>query len=249
MATKRDSEVAELRDRVLYTMLLPATRMARLLDRPLKSLREWMQMSYFHEWKRQGLKLHEIAERMDISQRKVAMLSKQLKENFSIHEQEASVPRRIEFMLWAGPLSSARIKQTLSGVDSKNVDRALRRLLKDGRIEEKQLERMVVYGVVSSESRLVTPQWKSRLDALEELLSTVIQTVHLRFFEEENRAFARTLSFRMRREDYERLVEMYQDDIWTIIKELDSRAKDTTDDENLEEFSLTVCWSPHDRTE
>ena len=162
-----------LGDRVVYGLLRPAARVALAFGIPLKQLRERLQMAYFHEARDRGLKLREIADILDVSPRSAALLSKQLKENFLDVEAEVALPRRIEFLLWAEPLSAARIKQVLVEVDGDEVDAALDKLRDEGRIVAEPGPRGR-WRVARAAFRLVDEKgWLSRLDGLDTLLATI----------------------------------------------------------------------------
>ncbi|MEO1271243.1 MAG: hypothetical protein AAFX99_24390 [Myxococcota bacterium] len=103
----------ETRTRVIYSVLVPAVRLAFVFRVPLKELGDLLQMAYYHETKRRGLKMRETSEQLGVSMRKVAQLSKRLKRNFLKPESDYGLPRQIEFMLWAEPLSELRIGQAL----------------------------------------------------------------------------------------------------------------------------------------
>src|SRR5690606_23380815 len=108
--------------RVIYSLLRPAARLARRFDVGLLEMKEWIELVYYHELKEEGLTLEQAASVAQVSRRKVAQLSKRLKLNFFTPEQKAALPRRIEFMLWAGPMTEGRIRQALSEVDAAEVD-------------------------------------------------------------------------------------------------------------------------------
>lgn len=238
----KKKEQMEYQDRILYSMLLPATRLARILNIPLKQLGDWLQVAYFHELKKLDFKLHEIADHLAVSPRKAAMLSRRLKENFIDPERHAALPRRIEFMLWAGPLSRARIKQILPAADAEDVDSAVDQLLAESRILERKQARNVVYEVSQDNSRLVSGDWRARLDALDNLLGTVVKVVYERFFRSNSDAFARTITFRIHPDDTDTLAEIY-DDVWTRINQLEERAKTVEDAMTV---AISICWTPYD---
>ena len=213
----------ELRRRVLYTLMLPAVRLGFLFRTPLKDLGRLLQMGSFHEMRRRGLKTHEVAELLDVSARKVALLSRQLKDNFFEADRAHGLPRRIEFMLWAQPLSAARIKQVLTEEAPEEIDAALAQLEAQGRVSRAG-GRTEAHVVVKSQYRLVDPHWMARLDGLENLAATVSNAVYARFFRDEPAAFARTISLRVRPQDLERLQSLYEQKLWPELVALDEAA-------------------------
>lgn len=226
--------------RVVYALLMPPTRLAELLRVPLKDLGDWTQMAYFHETKRRGLKMREAAELLDVSMRKVALLSKRLKQGFVDADEEHGLPRKVEFMLWAGPLSEARIAQALN-LPAEEVQAALASLVEQGRVELVP-GRTPTYQVVASEFRLVRSQWTARLDGLNNLLGSVVGAVYGRFFVGDPRAFARTVSLRVRKEDLPKLEILYQNVLWPALVELDKASKGAAE---TEEIDLTILWAPY----
>ena len=226
--------------RVVYALLMPPTRLAQLLRVPLKDLGEWTQMAYFHETRRRGLKMREAAQLLDVSMRKVALLSKQLKLGFTEPDDTVGLPRRVEFMLWAGALSEARIAQALA-LSVEEVAGALATLQEQGRVELVP-GRTPTWRAVASEFRLVRSEWTTRLDGLNNLLGSVVSAIHGRFFTKDPRAFARTVSLRVRGQDMHKLEALYQEVLWPALVELDRASKDGAD---VEEIDLTILWAPY----
>ena len=242
----REEEIsrAELQDRVLYALLGPSSRLARLFGTQLGTLRDLAEMAYYHETKRQGMKMKEVAELMDVSISKVALLSRALKENFLREEAQAELPRRIEFMLWAQPLSLAKIKQVLTDVSAQDVNRAIRELLDEGRIIKEKQDANVLYRLAISTDRRVWDSWLARVDGLNNVLRNVTDAIYARFFTSEQAAFARTLTFRVRPEDLERLQEFYEKQLFKLVQELDAATEDEPG--TAVPISLSVFWAPYD---
>lgn len=242
----REKEISreELQDRVLYALLGPSSRLARLFGTPLNALRDLAEMAYYHETKRQGMKMKEVAELMDVSISKVALLSRALKENFLREEAEAELPRRIEFMLWAQPLSLAKIKQVLTDASAQEVNRAIRELLDEGRIVKEKHDTNVLYRLAISTDRRVWDSWLARVDGLNNVLRNVTDAIYARFFTSEQAAFARTLTFRVRPEDLDQLKEFYETQLFTLVTELDAATEG--DPEGAVPISLSVFWAPYD---
>lgn len=235
----------DVRRRVLYSLLLPLARLGFLFGVPLKTLGELLQMAAFHETRRRGLKTDQIAERLDLSPRKVALLSKLLKTNFLRAEQGHTLPRRIEFMLWAEPLSAARIKQVLTDHDAAEIDAALAQLEAQGRVR-RVAGRTERFEVVGSRYRLVSPDWLARLDGLDNLMANVGSVVYARFFRGEPYAFARTVSLRVREADLDALRTLYEQTIWPTLVALDEAARD---DQTARSMDLSILWAPYEYTQ
>ena len=177
----RGAEQRTLGERVMYALLRPAARVALAFGVSKRQLRDRLQMAHFHEARDRGLKLREICDILDVSPRAAALLSKQLKENFLDVEAEVALPRRIEFLLWAEPLSTARIRQVLGDVDNSAIDDALTRLEAEGRVTREDAKGR--WKVVRGDFRLVdTKGWLSKLDGLDTLLATVADAAGSRVF-------------------------------------------------------------------
>jgi len=233
----------ELGERVIYALLRPAARLALAFGVSIKDVGDWLQMAYFHEARARGLKLRHIADILDVSPRKAALLSKQLKHNFLDVEVEVALPRRVEFLLWAGPLSAARITQALQG-DSAAIERALKKLVADGRVKVEP-GATPRYAVVRGEFRLVDEAgWLSRIDGLDTLLGSVANTTFSRFFggaAQKAASFARTAGLRVRKADLPTLQKLYQETLWPALVALDEAAKG---DDEATSIEVSLVWAP-----
>lgn len=239
----REISSTELMQRVVYAMLTPAVHFARVFGVSLKTITQWLQMAYFHQLRQQGLTLQEICERLEISMRSAARLSSQLKTNFLEPEAAHRLPRRIEFMLWAEPLSEARLRQLLPEASEAELREALELLLREGRVVERA-GRTVMYRTAQSSDRLVRASWLSRIGGLNSLLSTVVNAVYMRFFgATEQPAFARNLSLRVCPEDLPKLADLYEQGVWERMKALDQAALDRNDAIPL---TMAICWAPYE---
>jgi len=232
------SEVEKVR-RLTYALMGPAARLASHFGLALTDVRQLMDMAYFHEARRRGLKLQEIADAMGISISKAALLSKALKENFVESESQAELPRRIEFMLWAEPLSLARMKQVLP-FSAKEVNAAVKELEGAERIEK---DSHGLYRLRVSTDRRVWDTWIARLDGVNNAMKNVGNAVFARFFRPTMPAFARTLGFRVLPEDLAELHALYAQ-IFELVQRLDERAGDQP--EAAVELRLSIFWVNED---
>lgn len=232
--------VRELEQHVLYAMLRPAVRLATRFSVPLRELGQWAELGYFHELRRQQFKMREISQVLEISMRKAALLSRQLKDSFFEPEQHG-LARRIEFMIWAEPMSVARLQQHMPEVDVEEIQEVLAQLIEEGRLVEVP-GRVVTYEVARGESRLVRGNLMARLDALNKLLDTVSAAIEGRFFDDEPAALARNLELRVRRADVPRLRELYEEVIFAELSKLDAMAREDVEESVAIDF--TVCWAP-----
>lgn len=227
---------------MVYALLQPAARLAVKLGLPTRELAEWLEIATFHETRQAGFKMRESTELLGLSMRKLARLSKLLKHNFMRTEEEHALPRRIEFMLWAQPVSAARLAQAMPDVEPKRIDEALAQLEREGRVLRRG-SRTTTYQASKPQRRLVRDDWIARVDALGDLLSTSVNAVYGRFFSGEPNAFARTLTLRVRREDLPELRRMYEEAIWKTLVEIDARAEDHPD---AQAVTVSVVWAPYE---
>ena len=232
----------ELRSRVIYSLCGGAVILARRFAVPLKELTSWLQLAYFQELRRHGLTLKEAGVAMGVGMRKAAELSQRMKSNFFGPEREHELPRRVEFMLWAEPLSRARILQLLRAEPADEVDAAIERLLAENRIEVVR-GRSDVYTVTSGRARLVKPTWMSQIDGINNLIKNVAGAAHERVFRHSSRALLRTLSFRLAPEDVSELQKLYETVIFPALAALEEKA---TGREDALTMDFSILWCPED---
>lgn len=232
----------ELSRRVLHAALGAGGRLAAAAGLPLKEVRRWAELATFQALRDDGLPLREIAERLGVSMRKAAELSQQLRANFLRPEREAALPRRIEFLIWAGPISTARVCQFLSHEDPVAVEDALEQLEVEGRIRE-IAGRTPTWELTSPHSRLVRDDWLARIDGLNNIVATLANVIRARFFRADDRAMARHVAFRLRAQDREALQRLYEEQIWPTLAALDEAARSDTSSDS-DEVELALLWSP-----
>lgn len=237
------SEV-ELRMRVVYSLLAPAAKLARRTSIPLKELTSLLEMACFHQLRKVSMTLREAADKLGVSRRKVADLSKQLKQNFFRPEHAHGLPRRIEYMLWAGPMTEGRIRQSISEYDDAAVEEALETLVEQDRVVVDEDGYATEYAVPDSEFRLYSNNWMARIDGLNNLMTNLYDAVVGRFFESDDRSFARTLNFRMREQDLDELRELYEEEIFETLAELEERVEETDENQEVIDMSLSTLWAP-----
>lgn len=240
-ATEPPTE-AELRARVTHAAVLAASRLAAAGGLTLKQLTALVEMSAFELLRRRGLDLKAIAARLGVSVRKVDRLSKQLKLNFADFEDEHTLPRRIEYALWAGARTEGRVVQAVADVDRGLVKRTLDRLVEVGRLE-REGGRTPRYRVARQAYRLVRDAWLARLDGLDNLFRAVSGVVEARFFRPETPAFVRTLNLHVRPDDIAALQRLYEEVIWPALVEMDASAEG---DPEAVALDFSVLWAPHD---
>lgn len=235
----------ELRQRVVYALLRPATELAKGFRFSRRDILELVELSYFHRLREEDHILSDIADVLDISQRKTAQLSKQLKKNFMQSEVDYDLTWQIEFMLWAGPMTEGRLIQALADVSKQEARSVLDEMVEEERIYREN-KTPPVYKVSRSEVRLYRNNWIARIHGLTNLGKNLVNTVWNRFFGEGEDSFARTVSFQVREEDVDRLEELYQQKIWETLKELDESARE---DDSARTFDLSIIWAPSEEDE
>ncbi|MBN1947200.1 MAG: hypothetical protein JW797_16130 [Bradymonadales bacterium] len=226
--------------RVLYSALLPAVRFAAAASIPLKELKRLIELAYYQEARRRRFKLKEITRLLSVSMAKAGLLSRQLKEHFARPESERGLPRRILALLWAGPLSEVRIAQVLDDVESSELSEALRVLQAEQRIEAEQGRTVVRYRLAAPQHRLVHDHWMARIDGLNNLMRSISQAVEARFLGSDERAFARTLSFRVKSEQVPKLEQLYREQIFPLVTQLDAEVGE--EDGSLP-LTLSITWA------
>lgn len=223
--------------RVVYEGLRVAGRMALALGLPARDLPRWLHLAVFHELRQRGRRQREIADDLGYSMRKVALLARALKDNFLDAHASHTLPRRIEYMLWAEPLSEARLCRALPDEPAHDVGEALRLLIAEGRVAEVP-GRVPHYKATRPSSRLARDEWLARMDGLGHLLGTVMDAVYGRFFAAEpGPSFARTVSLRVRPQDLVELTRLYETQLWPALCALDEAAQG-----DPEAVDLNVAW-------
>lgn len=235
-----DHDKKELRNRVIYALFSPAAKISQSFKIPLANLKELMEVAYFHETKKSGLKMKEVADVMDVSMSKVALLSRALKKNFS--DENVDLPRRIEFMLWSGALTSAKIKQVIPDATADEINEALLTLVDEKKIVKERQDQVFHYALNTDVDRRVWDSWLAKVDGLNNVLHTVADAVFARFFKNDPNAFARTLSFRVMPDDVKLLREFYETELFKLIVDLDAK---TEGEESALPLSLSLFWAPY----
>lgn len=232
----------ELRQRVVYSMLLPAVRLARVFGMSLKELRGWLDAAYFQELRAQGLTQREIAAVLQVSERTAVKLSKDLREAFLRPEVAHSLPLRIEFMLGAEAMGEARLQQVMPEVDPAAIRAALEELVGQGRVKEVR-GRTVKFAPSSPVRRLLRDSWMDRIGALNSFGDNLSNAVYGRFFQSEKRAFARTLTFRGDKALFDELASFYAD---VVLPGLRALHVTNDDGDAVEAAQVSLCWAPYE---
>ena len=173
----------ELEYRVIYLFLAPVARLGTRNRVPLRDLRDLLEMACFQQLRQASYTLDESAEILDVSRRKAAQLSKQLKHNFFDFHSGDSITRRIEYLLWAGELTEGRLKQELSSHSESAIDSALSKLVAAGRIEAQEEQSTTRYSLPSRGPRLFAGDLMDVLEELENTIMSIVELAAERFLE------------------------------------------------------------------
>jgi hypothetical protein len=228
--------------RVLYSLLKPAVALADRFGVSMKDLEGLLGRAYYQRKRERGLTLPDMARELQVSTRTADRLAKSLRDNFFSPEEQHELPRRVEFLLWSGPRSLARLQQLLPEVSVAQLEAALESLIAEERAAFEP-GRTPMYRATRRANRLLDNTMAARVDGLNHLLQTLQETVRRRFFLQDQRAGARTIGLRVRREEITEIERLYEEVLWAKLVELDSRAREANEDEVVE-IGLALCWSP-----
>lgn len=247
-----DEELARqdaiLERRVIFSMIVPAIRISALRTIPLKEMTNLLRLAYFRQLRNRGQTLREISEVLNISVRTAKRLSQQLKENFFAPEVEHELPRRIEFMLWATPMTRARINQVIEDATADEIARAFDQLVEQERVHEVS-DRPGYYAARRpGGTRISGDSMIARVGGLNVFLNNVTNAIHGRFFSDDPASFVRTVTFRVRERDLHELRELYEQVLWKKLGELEERVPEDASDDALE-LQFSICWAPYELDE
>lgn len=157
----------ERAQRTLHMMFRAGARVAMATGVNLRRLKGAVEDAYVQEALESGWPLKKIGEVLDVSASKTALLSRQLKQGVvsKDHTDELELDRRLEYMLWARPMTLARMNQVLPRERYSDLAKAVRRLVADERVSASDDE-----GQVTTYSLRVDPErrpWERYLSRLE----------------------------------------------------------------------------------
>lgn len=242
--TQDDISQDELVLRVVHALLRPAVQIGGVFGVSLKELTRLLESAYFQDQRARTATLKETASRLGISERSAERLSKQARETFLLPELKHHLPRRIEFMLAASPMSAARIAQVLRDVDEADIQTALQQLVDAGRIRLDG-DRTAVYEPVDGVRSMERDSWVGRVGGLASFAENLANAAWGRFFAQEPAAFARTLTFRLTPERVQQLTDWYTRQVLPHIvtwsEEADAAGADATT-----AMQMSLCWAPYE---
>lgn len=240
-----DIDQRELERRLVHAMARLVSRFAGAFAMPLAQVVDLVQAAQLQTLRERGMTLAEIGRHMGVSERHAKRLLKQLRESFLDTERAYDLPVRIEFMVWAQPMSRAKIRQVLKD-DQAAVDDAIDRLLASGRVVEDQGRTPLLRPSTSVQS-LVRDTWLARIGALNSFVASLGDAVWGRFIEPSPAAFARTLNFLVRPEDLPEVQRFFTDQLVPHMTALDAAAQEAgRQGEATESLRLSICWAPYE---
>ena len=228
---------------VLGSLGLPA-RLALRAGLSLKELKHLTELAVFGRLRNRGAKLKEIASTLGVSAPKASLLSRDFKDHFAAPEIEFGIKRRVLRLLWAQALTKQRLVNALSDIaQAHEIETALESLLTEGRVVQKA-GRTTRYAVGPSSHRMVEDEWIARLDALDNAMEAQAETVEARFFDNDERAFARTIQLEVLPQDLPLLERHYKESFFALLSTLNERAEDHQDSITVH---ISLAWAPERR--
>ncbi len=231
---------AELKTQALFSSMSVATGLAALTGTSLKEMKRLIELAYYKELRRRSMKMREVRKLMNVSMSTVGLLSQKLKAHFAAPEEQRGLPRRVLALLWSGPLSANRIARALADTSEGEVQQVLSDLLEAGDVEEQRGPKVVRYAPTSASYRRVASGWMARVDGLNNLMRSVGTVIQSRFLDGDERAFARTLRFRIKPEELPRVREAYEK-LYLDLAKLD---EDAGDDPAALAVTLSYLFGP-----
>ena len=241
MQQPEDLPRQELQQRVLYALLVPAVRLAHVFGVSLKDLRGLVDTAYFQELRSAGLTHQQISKALGVSKRTAVSLSRQAREQFVGPAVHHNLPRRIEFMLGAEPMGEGRIHQLLPGVEPEDIRQALEELRAQGRVREIK-GRTLKFAPAASVRSLPRDTWIARIGGLNSFTENLTNAVFGRFFRDEPRTFARTLTFHGGPQVFKEMTRIYQEAFLPGLQGL--HYEEHAEDAQAAQVSL--CWAPYE---
>lgn len=254
--TNQDMDQEELEQRLVYTLFTPAVSLAMRFKLPLSWMKRSMETAYFQQARSAGLSLREVCELMDISISKSALLSKQLKEGFladqSAEDSSTMMPEldlsaRIEYLLWAGPLTLPRLNQILPNERFIDIEDALKALIAIGRVQKKKQGLYPRYELILDERQGQWMRTLARLSWLKRALRPLAQATHTRFLSEQDDehapASASAHQVKIRPEDIKQLRSFFDEELNHMLEELQRQAQD---DPRAVTINLSTFWTAQD---
>jgi hypothetical protein len=244
--------------RIMFASFYPAIKMGIDLHYPLDTIKDMMTLALWREAKKKHNTINLISLIFGKSTRTLKSLSARYNKGHFFEETESNLCRQIENLLLSGPMTEEELSNRLPQYNEfDSTALAISMLLRSKRIKEiKGHDGVVKYMVITTHHNLYsTENWEARIDALNEHLEAIAQTVHCRFLKEKDdpRATARTFTFNASEEDIEAFQNELLDFIRTKYRELEQKATELEQSDpkqaeamkaHIKTFSLYVGMAP-----
>jgi hypothetical protein len=220
--------------RILFASFYPAVKLAVDFNYPLDTVKDMMTLALWREAKRKHSTINLISLIFGKSTRTVKALSARFNKGGFFNDTETNLMRRVEDLLRQRPMNMEELADRLPHCNEFDSTRlTVKALLRERRIEEipREAGGRVRYRVIARHHDLYSNvQWEARLDALQEHLEAVTETVRRRFLSDTpETAAARTFSFRARPADMEAFRVSLFEFIREQYTELEALASDADD--------------------
>ena len=231
--------------RILYSLLMPAARLAFRFHIPLDRVTEMVTLAYLSEMREAGLTLKESSSVLGKSLRTVTNIARRLREDFFAPEEVFGLRRKVELHLTAGPATLAELMEAVAPTPREALDDALAGLVDEGRAREIREGGRTRYEVTAPYVNLIRGTLERRIDGLNHLLGAVAEAVDGRFFDNDDSAFARVLTFSAIPEKLSELRQSIYDRLRLATSDLEEEALDAGRAEERFSIVLTVARSDH----
>jgi hypothetical protein len=239
--------------RIMFASFYPAIKMGIDLHYPLDTIKDMMTLALWREAKKKHNTINLISLIFGKSTRTLKSLSARYNRGHFFEETESNLCRQIENLLLAGPMTEDELSLRLPQYNEfDSTALAIAMLLKSKRIKEIRMpDGQLKYTVIESHHNLYSSEnWETRIDALNEHLEAITQTVHCRFLKEKDDplASARTFTFNAKEEDIHAFQNELLEFIRTRYRELEQKATEAEHTQKsssfVKTFSLYVGMAP-----
>lgn len=206
---------------VVFSLLEPALKLAEHTGVQAADLQQWIRVGYFLMLREGGATIADAARKLGVSEPTANRIARQLRSDFLTPWVEHELPKQIVFTIWRKPRTRAKLAQLFPAVTTEELDEALGELVREERVGFSDGR----YRTTAKEDRLVQSGESARLGALQSLLDSLATVVRARFVERSDKAFARTVSFRLPPGGEARLQAFYEETLWPFLSELEDEAE------------------------
>ena len=233
------AQVHEAQLRLLYSLLKPVVRAAARFHIPMRTIAELARLAYFEHLQREGLSQIEIARRFGQTDRHMRSLAKRLKGDFFAAEQDVGVVREIENHIAFARPRPAEIPAKFPDSSPEEIDRAMKALVRDGRVElgaDGRLQAPARYHILSSD------QFHHRVDALNHFLDGMYRSVlHRLVFDDREEAMVKAISFTALPSSLKAFMTQFEGDLRTRIANLEEEAEFQGQTESRYTMGITLA--------